>query len=462
MSRKKKRLKELTDADIAACEPESIWLETRKCPVPAHCVMWVIVLLLVLGVVWACVSKVDKVVAAEGKLVTTRPNITMKPLERSVIKSVPVRMGQVVEKDQVLVELDPTVNAAELKSLTDQLAHYRCQEARLKAEQSGAAELVLPEDLAGSEPAAQQQALFRTRCDYYAKRVAYLQASVDRYAATSASVEKSLAKYDEMMEPLNRIESVYIKLAEQGLAPRVEMLNTKIQRMGNEIEVENQRTRLVEDEQMRNTAVAELTTFVAEWKQQIDEQLAETGLQIMALREKIRQTSYLATTESVKSPCRAVVHEIAPYQEGSAVREAEAFITLIPLDEPLEAEVDILPKDVGLLRKGDTARLKLDAFPFQKYGTLEGSITYISADTVESTSNLDQEEGSSLSAATGGKRPQFRVRMAVNGQLDGVPAQLWQSAGMRLRAEIKVGERTVISYLMHPFLKAMDESIREP
>lgn len=462
MSRKKKKLRELTDADIAACEPESIWLETRKCPVPAHSVMWVIVLLLVLAVVWACVSKVDKVVAAEGKLVTTRPNITMKPLERSVIKSVPVRMGQVVEKDQVLVELDPTVNAAELKSLTEQLAHYRCQEARLKAEQSGAAELTLPEDLVGTAPAAQQLALFRTRCDYFAKRVSYLQTSVDRYDATSASVEKSLAKYDEMMEPLNRIESVYIKLAEQGLAPRVEMLNTKIQRMGNEIEVENQRTRLVEDEQMRNTAAAELSTFIAEWKQQIDEQLAETGLQMMALREKIRQTTYLATTESLKSPCRAVVHEIAPYQEGSAVREAEAYITLIPLDEPLEAEVDILPKDVGLLRKGDTARLKLDAFPFQKYGTLQGRITYISADTVESTSNLDQEESSSLSAATGGRRPQFRVRMAVEGDLDGVPAQLWQSAGMRLRAEIKVGERTVISYLMHPFLKAMDESIREP
>lgn len=462
MSRKKKKLRELTDADIGACEPESIWLETRRCPVPAHSVMWVIVLLLVSAAVWACVSKVDKVVAAEGKLVTTRPNITMKPLERSVIKSVPVRMGQVVEKDQVLVELDPTVNAAELKSLTEQLAHYRCQEARLKAEQNGASELSLPADLNGTEPAVRQRALFRTRCDYFAKRVAYLQTSVDRYTATSASVEKSLAKYDEMMEPLNRIESVYVKLADQGLAPKVEMLNTKIQRMGNEIEVENQRTRLVEDEQMRLTAAAELVTFVAEWKQQIDEQLAETGLQIMDLREKIRRTSYLATTESLKAPCRAVVHEIAPYQEGSAVREAEAYITLIPLDEPLEAEVDILPKDVGLLRKGDTARLKLDAFPFQKYGILQGRITYISADTVESTSNLDQEERNSLSAVTGGKRPQFRVRMAVEGNLDGVPAQLWQSAGMRLRAEIKVGERTVISYLMHPFLKAMDESIREP
>ncbi|MBQ4614520.1 MAG: HlyD family type I secretion periplasmic adaptor subunit [Akkermansia sp.] len=461
MSKKRRKLKELTDADIAACEPESIWLETRKCPVPAHSVLWVLVILLVLTVVWACVSKVDKVVAAEGKLVTCRPNITMKPLERTVIKSVPVRVGQVVDKDQILVELDPTVNQAELRSLCDQLAHYRCQAVRLRAEQSSAQELVFPEDLTRTEAASLQRALFLSRLEYFTKRVQYLNASVERYEATSASVDKSLAKYDEMMEPLNRIEEVYVNLAEKGMAPRVEMLQTKIQRMGNEIEVENQRTRLVEDEQMRNTAAAELDTFVAEWKQQINEQLADTELQIVALREKVRQTEYLASTESLKAPCRAVVHEIAPYQEGSAVREAEAFITLIPLDEPLEAEVDVLPKDVGLLRKGDKAKLKLDAFPFQKYGTLQGTISFISADTYESVSNLDQEESAGLSA-TGGKRPQYRVRMAVSGDLDGVPKELWQSAGMRLRAEIIVGERTVLSYLMHPFLKAMDESIREP
>lgn len=461
MKSKKKKLRELTDADIAACEPESIWLETRKCPVPAHSVLWVIILLLVCGIVWACVSKVDKVVAAEGKLVTVRPNITLKPLDRTVIKSVPVRVGQVVEKDQVLVELDATVNAAELHSLQDQLAHYRCRYIRLQAEQSGAAELVFPEDLANTEPAAQQRALFASRREYFQKRSAYLQCSVERYRSTTASIMKALDKYDEMMEPLKSIEKVYTNLAAQGITPRVEMMQTTIQRMGNEIEVENQRTRLVEDEQMLNTAASELETFVAEWRQQIDEQLAEDALQITALREKVRQTEYLVSTENLRSPCRAVVHEIAPFQEGSAVREAEAFITLIPLDEPLEAEVDILPKDIGLLRKGDSARLKLDAFPFQQYGTLEGTITFISADTYESASNLDQEE-QPAAAANGGRRPQFRVRMAVQGNLEHVPAELWQSAGMRLRAEIKVGERTLMSYLMHPFLKAMDEAVREP
>lgn len=461
MSRKKKKMKELTDADIAACEPESIWLETRKCPLPAHCVLWVIVLMLVVAVGWACVAKVDKVVAAEGKLVTSRPNITMKPLERTVIKNVLVRVGQLVEKDQTLVELDTTVNEAELRNLKEQLAYYRCLVARLSAEKSGAEVVALPAELSATPAGIRQQELFASRRDYYAKRVMYLETSVNRYLSTSASMERSLDKYEEMMVPVNRIEKMYTDLAEKGMTAMVDVFNTRIQRMGNEIEVENQRARLVEDEQMCQTARAELETFRAEWIKQINEELAEAELQICVLQERIQQSEYLVSVDSLKAPCRAVVHEIAPYQEGSAVREAEAFITLIPMDAPLEAEVDILPKDVGMLRKGDVARLKLDAFPFQQYGTLQGTLNFISADTYESNANLEQESDSSL-AATGGRRPQFRARLAVSGALDKVAPELWQSAGMRLRAEIKVGERRVISYLMHPFIKAMDESIREP
>lgn len=461
MRRKKNTLKELTDADIAACEPESIWLETRKCPLPAHSVLWVIILLLVVGIGWACVAKVDKVVAAEGKLVTTRPNITMKPLERTIIKRVPVRVGQIVEKDQILIELDTTMNAAELRNLQEQLAYYTCLAARLQAEKSGASQVEIPEHLRDSVAATRQRELFAARREFHARRTAYLQASVDRYISTTASINRSLDKYDELMVPVNHIEKMYVALAEKGMTPLVDMYNTRIQRMGNEIEMESQRARLVEDEQMCKTARAELQTFLAEWIQEINKELAEAELQISLLHEKIRQSEYLVSVDCLKAPCRAVVHEIAPYQEGSAVREAEAMITLIPLDAPLEAEVDILPRDVGLLCPGDTARLKLDAFPFQQYGTLQGKLRFISADTYESSANLEEDADSAL-AATGGRRPQFRARFEVQGQLDNVSPSHWQSAGMRLRAEIKVGERTVISYLMHPFIKAMDESIREP
>lgn len=458
MSRKRK-LKELTDADIAACEPESIWLETRRCPLPAHAVLWVVVCLLLIGIAWACVAKVDKVVAAEGKLVTTRPDITLKPLERAVVKSIDVCVGQVVEEGQVLVTFDPTVNAAQLSTLQSQKNTFLCQFLRLQAEQNGSATFELPAELAETEAGRLQQQLWAARKAYYADKLAWHRETVDRYAATAGAVQKSLEKYEELMQPMYRIEKTYMDLAAKGITAQVSAYQMQMQRISNEIEIEKQQTGLVEDLRLERTAKAEQAAFETEWQRDIAGELVETQLRIAELDEKIREVAYLASIENMKSPCRAVVHEIAPFQEGSGVREAESIISLIPIDAPLEAQVDVLPKDVGLLRRGDCARIKLEAFPFQQHGTLQGQITLISANTYESAANPEENPNPTANA---GRQAQYRARLSLCGDLKHVPASLWRHSGMKLRAEIKVGERSVISYLLNPFLKAMDESIREP
>lgn len=459
MSSRKKR-RELTDADIAACEPEAIWLETRRCPLPAHCVLSVLILLLAAFAVWACLAKVDKVVAAEGRLVTTRPNITLKPLERTVIKTVDVRVGQVVEAGQTLVTLDPTVNAAELFALRQQRDTWLCHALRLRAEQQGAEAFCLPPELAASDPGKTQLQIWQTRQAYHRQKMRSFAENITRYQAIAASVQASLDKYAEMMQPMRQIEEMYSSLQKQGATARIDVCQVQMQRMGNEIEIENQRANLVENRQLEKSAHAEAQVFAEEWRKDIAEELAEVELKLSELDEKIRQTAWLAQQERLVAPCRCMVHEIAPYQEGSAVQEAEAMITLVPLEGGLEAQVDILTQDIGHLRRGDCARIKLDAFPFQQYGTLEGVIRNISADTYESQANA-QGQGDAA-AASGGRTPQFRAQLALGGRLKGVPEELWKSAGMKLRAEIKVGERRVISYLLNPFFKAMDESIREP
>lgn len=460
MSRKRKK-RELTEADIAACEPEAIWLETRRCPLPAHCVLAALILLLVSLVTWACLAKVDKVVAAEGRLTTTRPNITLKPLERTVVKSVEVHVGQVVEAGQTLITLDPTVNAAELATLQQQRDIWLCHALRLRAEQQESETFNLPPDLAASESGRTQQKIWQTRQAYHRQKMRSFAENIARYQAIAGSVRSSLDKYAELMQPMRQIEEIYSSLQRQGATARIDVCQVQMQRMGNEIEIENQRASLVENQQLEKSARAEAQVFEEEWRKDIASELAEVELKLSELEEKIRQTAWLAQQERLQAPCRSMVHEIAPYQEGSAVREAEAMITLVPLDSGLEAQVDILAQDVGLLRRGDRARIKLDAFPFQQYGTLEGTIASISADTYESHANAQEQTDSSV-IATGGRTPQFRARLTLSGHLKSVPDELWQSAGMKLRAEIKVGERRVISYLLNPFIKALDESIREP
>lgn len=457
--RKKRKLRELTDADIAACEPEAIWLETRKVPLPAHAVLWTVVCLLLTGIIWSCVAKVDKVVAAEGKLVTTRPDIILKPLERSVVKQVEVKVGQIVEEGQTLVSFDPTVNEAERRMLQTQLNAYRGQLLRLTAEQEGNKHPTPPNDLKDTEEWHWQQLLLETRSQFYAEKIAWHNENCARYAAMVKSIQSSLEKYGELMQPMQRIEKSYTDLAAKGITAQVSAYQVQMQRISNEIEIERQKTALVENQEMERAAKAEKAVFEKEWQQNIAAELAETHLKIDEISQKLQEVNHLAAQESLKAPCKAVVHEIAPYQEGSGVREAEAFITLIPLDTPLEAQIDISTQDVGLLRKGDKARLKLDAFPFQQHGTLNGTITHISANTYESTANAAETP-----TPEGGNnpRPQYRANLSVSGELRHIPAQLWQVSGMRLRAEIKVGEQRVISYLLNPFLKAMDEAIREP
>lgn len=454
MSRKRK-LKELTDADIAACEPESIWLETRACPLPAHIVLWSIMGLLLIGIAWACVAKVDKVVAAEGKLVTTRPDITLKPLERAVVKSVDVRIGDVVEEGQRLITFDPTVNEAEQRALQARVDALRAQAQRLQAEQNDT-----DYPAAGDTPAEQQQArLFRERRAFYRSRIACHDENIARYTAMVDAVQQALNSYDEFMRPMTQIEEMYTKLAEKGVVATATLYQVQMQRIGNEIEIEKQRASLIENKQLILTSRAEKQAFVDEWKRDIAAELAETQVSLADAEEKLRETSFLTGLENMKAPCRAVVHEIAPYQEGSGVREAEAVITLIPLDVPVEAQVDILPRDIGMLKRGDTARIKLDAFPFQQHGTLEGRITHLSANTYESNANAEENPNP---ADLNGRHAQYRARLSLSGSLRGVAEEQIYQSGMKLRAEIKVGERRVISYLLNPFLKALDESIREP
>lgn len=451
------RNRELTDEDIAACQPEAIWLEKKKVPFPAHIVLWVILVMLVSGVIWASVATVDKIVTAEGKLVTTRPNIVLKPLERTVIDQVHVLPGQMVEKGQILITFDPTINRAEYQRQQEQKDSLVCQKLRLEAENEGR-KFILPPEFTMNESALLQNSIFMSRQTYLQEKTRYYDENIRRYRNTAASVQSSLLKHQERLVSMGKIEDIYNNLR-KGIVATKDIIEVQLSRMNVEIEVEKQKASLVEYQQQEQAAIAEKNVFLTDWKKSIAEELVKVERDLISLNREMEKTVMLASTVEMRSPCRAVVHEISPFQDRSAVREAESLITLTPLDVPLEAEVDVSPQDIGWLAPGVSARVKMDAFPFQQHGILQGTIRNISTDTFESrqTGSDDEERGQ-----PGMLQPKFRIRLTLAGNLRGVPATYHPTAGMKLRCEMKVGERTVLSYLMNPFLKALDESLREP
>jgi HlyD family secretion protein len=151
------------------------------------------------------------------------------------------------------------------------------------------------------------------------------------------------------------------------------------------------------------------------------------------------------------APVDAVVQDIAKLSQGSIVREAETFFTLVPIGEVLEAEVQIDSQDIGYIKTGAVAHVKIDAFPFQKHGMLDGTLRTISQDAFRRESN-----STGADAIYGGRVALGKL------QLDNMPEHAKLLPGMTLSAEILVGKRSVMSYLLWPLTKAAKESIREP
>jgi hemolysin D len=146
------------------------------------------------------------------------------------------------------------------------------------------------------------------------------------------------------------------------------------------------------------------------------------------------------------------VLEVTKLSQGSIVKEAEAMFTLVPIGAVMEAEVQIDSVDVGYIKPGDLVHVKLDAFPFQRHGSITAKVRTISEDAFRRENN-----------STPGMEAFYMSRVALgNSKLKNMKAHTRLLPGMTLSAEIVVGKRSVMSYLVWPLTKAMDESIREP
>jgi hemolysin D len=162
----------------------------------------------------------------------------------------------------------------------------------------------------------------------------------------------------------------------------------------------------------------------------------------------------------LRSPQKGIVLKVAERSVGSIIQPAEPFVTLVPIDSDIEVEADVPAKDIGRIRVDDPVRVKLDAFPFQRHDTLPGKVRVISEDAF---SHANQEIKKKQAPEQEPADAIYRTRISLlSTTLRDVPDGFRLMPGMKARAEIKVGRRTVISYFLYPVIRALDESLREP
>lgn len=432
--------------------PDALEIENEKLPFAVRFTVWAPVLILIAGLLWSIFSKVDVIVTANGKVVTDTPTIVMKPLERSMIKQVNVKIGDVVKKDQILITFDPALNSAESARIANELATLTAQFNRLKAEFLGN-----PYTDASNQFEKWQRAIHLQRMDYYRERIKYFDESLEQIESSKKTRADSLQKQEERLLAVKKLEEMFKNLHAKKAASLKELLQMSITRMEMEATVDQIRNELDELNHQKGSTLASKNSFIQEWRNSISQEMVTTDRNMISAAKEYDKVKQLADYLYLRSPCDAVVHEVASFSPGSGVREAEALITLIPLGGNVELEVEIRPQDIGKVELDADARIKLNAFPFQKHGTLDGKVRNISEDTLQRQQGSAGAQDPEVTSAS-----YYRARITASGKLRGVKDNFRLIPGMEASAEIKTGRRRVIEYLIYPLIKAFDEAAREP
>ncbi|MBE6359710.1 MAG: HlyD family type I secretion periplasmic adaptor subunit [Lentisphaerae bacterium] len=424
--------------------PDALEIKHEKLPARIKFGVWIPFIVLAGAIVWACLAKTDVVVRGNGKLVTDLPTIVMKPLERSVIQKINVKIGDIVKKDDILITFDPAINTAEAERLKNEISAYEAHLARLQSEFQN------KKYSGGKEQFAQWQlAIYRQRQEYYQERIRYFDETVLQIDATKKTKSDSLAKQKERLAAVQSLEDMFKGLYDKKVASLKELIQLSIDRMEMEATVDQIANDLLELDHRRQSILAEKNSFIQEWRNKISEDMVAVDRDLTSTRKEYDKIAQLIEYVYLRAPCNAVVHEVTSFSPGSAVREAEALITLIPLDGNIELEAQIPPENIGKVKVGAPVRVKLTAYPFQKYGTLDGVVRNISEDTLEK-----QEAGNSIKY--------YRARITVSGKLTGVKEDFRLIPGMEVQSDIKCDRRRVIEYILYPLIKALDETAKEP
>ena len=376
-------------------------------PLPkSSVIIWIVGIGLLVLLIWAWLFSLEEVSTGMGKVIPSSKEQVVQSLEGGILTTLNVREGEIVERGQVLAQLDPTrfeSNVGESESL---LISSRATSARLRAEVSGTP-LVFPEEV------LKYPKLVKEETALYQSRRANLEESV-------AGLEQALVLVQQELE-------MTAPLVAKGAASEVEVLRLK--REANDL---------------RN----QMNDIRNQYYVSAREELSKANTDVEAQQQVVRGKSDTLSRTIFKSPVRGIVKEIDVMTLGGVIPQNGKLMTIVPLDEKLLVEARISPRDIAFIRPDQEALVKITAYDYSIYGGLNGKVAMISPDTIRDEVKQDQ----------------FYYRVYIRTESDKLNNNAGQefniTPGMVATVDIRTGSKTVMDYLIKPFNKAK-EALRE-
>ena len=431
-------------ADEAAFLPAALSLqETPVHPAPRRAAL-VLCALFFTALAWAVFGRIDIVAVAHGRIVVSERSKTVQPLEGGVVRRVLVQDGDAVEAGQLLVELDPTASQADGANVQEQLASADSEARR--------AEVLLRSMATLRSPALNGLTLPRDEAQLQAEwadivaRLGRFDAEQARRQAEMATVREVIAKLRATLPIARQREADFDRLAEQGFVSAHAGQDRARDRIEQQSDLAAQEARLREAGAALREVAQARAAYMAETTRGLSDRLAQALLRRQQLGQERSKTELRTRLTQLTAPVAGTVQQVSVHTEGGVVTPAQTLMVIVPRDASVTAEVVIDNKDIGFVQPGQDVQVKLETFPFTRYGTVEARVRSVVADAV-----IDDRRGAIFPAVL----TLARDSIQVDGKRIGL------SPGMNVTAEIRTGQRRVIDYLLAPVQRAVDESLRE-
>jgi HlyD family secretion protein len=451
------------DPEAVHFQPDAVMIEERPLPWFARSVVYVIVLLVVSAATWASLSQVDRVVTARGKLITIDPLMTIQPLETAIVHSINVGVGDTVKAGDILATLDPTFSQSEQTADEERLASMTAEASRLEAEIFDQPfDSTWSSDPIVAKYLRLQRAVYDHRQAEYRAASAAAEADAAKLEAALVTNRQAQAGLVDRVTVVSQVEGMRDELFKLSAGSRLNLLQSRLDRLSLSDQLGEKKNQEKELEAQLASAREQKEKYINNWVREAGERLTTLQQQISTERQKLTAAERRRSLVVLRAPADGVVLELGQRAIGSVAKEAEPVVTLVPSGNKVEAEVDVDSADVARLRVGDNVRVKLDALPFQRHGTIEGRLRVITENSFQPDKNAGPA-GPQTGKDPDGRPAFFRARITLGPvTLHDVPPDFRLIPGMTTSAEILVGKRTIISYLLDPVIRVFDESLREP
>lgn len=418
-------------------------------PIPLPRVMLYVLLLLVfLLVVWSVFGQLDIVARAQGKLIPQTRIKIAQPFEGGRISQILVKDGDLVKAGQSIMLMDTQLSEADTEKLRVELASSKIMLRSIDAELDDTKFLRLAND---------KPELFKNVYDKYdARRKSYVHTVTQQTAILNKS-KQELSASNEIYKKLQQTLPIHqenekniLKLGKKGYVSKLDILDKQRIRIEAERDVQAQKYTMQAAKERIKETQGKLDELQSQYKNQLLDEQITLKKRVEQLDQDWLKQEYRNQLMKIKAPQDGFIKDIATNTEGTVVPAGTVLMNIVPINEPLLAEVYVTNQDVGFINAGQKTRIKMMSYQFQKYGMIDGEVDYISADANNSKSS--GMEGDATGAG-------YKTIVSLQNQfLERNNKKFLFRPGMQVTAEIKLGTRTVLEYILSPIQTTISEA----